>query len=381
MANPLLLTHENSRVLAYSQRNLIMHAAWACLYELQDLIAEIDSVDQFLPIQDYDYSKQVFTWVKRFSRSCALGNLVRPKPNSVTLNRDYDLFYALLANPYEVIALDSIRNWRERSKFAVCHLVEIWEKDIPKWEPILKYFYKDFDHIFVGHYHGLDQISQITGCPCSYLPITVDALAFCPDPNGQARPIDVMSLGRSSAITHKATLELARTEKLWYIYDTLKVFDVRNYREHRSLVANQLKRSRYFFANRARADKRDVRGDQSEIGYRFFEGAAAGTVMLGDYPDTEIYQEYFNWPDATIKSPFDNPNIGDLIKNLDAQPERTDRIRRDNVVNSLLRYDHLYAWEQVLAVAGLSPLESLLKRKSTLAETAALLKTGTLLSR
>lgn len=378
MDNDLLLTNKNSRILTYSQRNLKMHAAWACLYEFQDLLADIDSVDYFIPIENYERSKQFFKWVKRFSRSPSLGDLLRPKPNSITLNRDYDLFYVLLANPFECIAINSLKNWRQRAKFSVCHLVEIWEKDIPKLEAILKYFYKYFDHIFVGHFYGLEKISEITGCSCSYLPITIDALKFCPDPKGQLRPIDVFSLGRRSEVTHKAMFDFAQQQNLWYLYDTLKVFDIKDYTEHRSLIASQLKRSRYLFANRARADRPDVRGDQSEIGYRFFEGAAAGTIMLGDYPDTDIYHQYFDWPDATIRMPFDNPNIGEMIKELDTQPERLARIRRDNVVNSLLKFDYVYSWEKILNVAGLSPHSKLLKRKEKLKEMAELIKKGSL---
>ncbi|MGF1537295.1 MAG: glycosyltransferase [Elainellaceae cyanobacterium] len=368
--------NENSRILTYSQRKLRMHAAWACFYEFQDLIGEIDDVDQFVPSQNYDVSKQIFSWVKKFSRSCALGDAVRPKPNSVYLERDYDLFYILLEGPGECFVIDSIRNWRERSKFAICHILEIWEKDIPRWEPLLKHFYKNFDHIFVGHYHGLDKISQITGCPCSYLPVTVDALKFCPEPVDQPRPIDVLSLGRNSNLTHKVMYEFAEREGLWYIYDTLKNFEIKDYREHRALVSNQIKRSRYFFAHQSRANQPEVRGNQSEFGYRFFEGAAAGAVMIGDYPDTDVYRRYFNWPDATIKTPFDDPNIEELIRELDSQPKRISKIRENNVVNMLLRYDHALTWEKVLATAGLTPTKKLLDRKKNLEHTASLIKAG-----
>jgi hypothetical protein len=384
MSDSLLLTRDHSRVLVYSQRNLCKHPAWACLYELQDLVSEVDETDFFMPTQDYEYSKWIFKWGKRFSRSAAIGDQIRPKPNSLVLDRDYDLFYVLLAEPFEVLALNSINNWRDRCKFVVCHLVEIWEKDIPAWESILRYFFKDFDHIFVGHHHGLDKIRQITGRPCSYLPITVDALEFCPNLQVQERPIDVMSLGRKSEITHQALLNFARNENRWYVYDTLKILNmntyVKSHKEHRSLIINQLKRTKYFLANRARADRPDIRGSQAEIGYRFFEGAAAGTVMIGEYPETKIYEEYFNWPEATIRSPFDNPDIGALIKELDAQPERTERIRRDNVVNSLMRYDHVYSWEKALGLAGLPATEKLLKRKADLAEKAEAIKTQKLLT-
>ena len=55
--------------------------------------------------------------------------------------------------------------------------------------------------------------------------------------------------------------------------------------------------------------------------------------------------------------PFDCPEIGELIADLDQQPERLARIRRDNVVNSLLRHDWYHRWSEILRTIDLPMAE------------------------
>jgi hypothetical protein len=52
-----------------------------------------------------------------------------------------------------------------------------------------------------------------------------------------------------------------------------------------------------------------------------------------------------------------------LIKDLDADPERQDRIRRTGVVQALTRHDWVYRWEAVLKAVGLEMRQEGLERK------------------
>ena len=45
-----------------------------------------------------------------------------------------------------------------------------------------------------------------------------------------------------------------------------------DYKEHRTLYINLIKRSRYFIANKAKFDSVNQTGNQEELGSRFFEG-------------------------------------------------------------------------------------------------------------
>jgi hypothetical protein len=88
---------------------------------------------------------------------------------------------------------------------------------------------------------------------------------------------------------------------------------VKNYRDHRIFYTNLLKRSRYFIANYAKIDIFKETLGKQEIGYRFFEGVAAGTVMLGQPPASPIFDRYFDWEDVIIRMPVDVENI-ELIR-------------------------------------------------------------------
>jgi hypothetical protein len=154
------------------------------------------------------------------------------------------------------------------------------------------------------------------------------------------------------------------------LYDTLKYLNTFDLEQHRALFANKAKRSRYFIAYPAKVDRPEERGAQSELGARYFEGAAAGTIMIGERPSNEHFDRLFPSPDAVIPLPHDAQDVEDVITDLDRQPDRQDRIRRTNVVDALLRHDWVYRWETVLRIAGLEPLPALSKRKQRLSELA-----------
>ena len=198
--------------------------------------------------------------------------------------------------------------------------------------------------------------------PCFYVPPGIDTIKFCPYPNPPLRSIDIYSIGRRSQITHKALLKMVEQRKIFYVYDTMLEMDTTRPVEHRSLIANMAKRSRYFLVNPAKVDRRFETGGQNEIGFRYFEGAAAGTVMIGEHPKTEVFEEHFGWLNSVIRMPFDSPDIADILVELDSQPEWIAKVRKKNIVQSLLRHDWAYRWNSILKIAGLKPGNALKDR-------------------
>ena len=144
---------------------------------------------------------------------------------------------------------------------------------------------------------------------------------------------------------------------------TFRVIDPR---EHRLLFANLLKRSRYFIANRAWADQPELTRGKDEIAARFYEGAAAGTVMLGEPPDTEDFRSQFDWEDAVVPTPFHAPDIAEVVHALDRDAARTERIRIAGVVNSLRRHDWSERLERILKVAGIAATPAMRARSERL---------------
>jgi hypothetical protein len=169
---------------------------------------------------------------------------------------------------------------------------------------------------------------------------------------------------------------MAEKNQIFYIYDTTHSGDMfpPDHRQHRRLVADIAKHSRYFLVNAAKTDRTFETNGQPEMGYRYFEGAAAGTVMIGQAPDVESFKENFDWPDAVIPVAYDEADISKILAGLDSQPERLAEIRKNNVIQSLLRHDWVYRWKDILDIAGLKPTPAHLAREERLKNIAQLVR-------
>jgi hypothetical protein len=210
------------------------------------------------------------------------------------------LFFFVCKYPNDTACLNSIKGWREKCYRAVCLLDEVWAKDVERWKMKLGIL-KDFDHIFMHFSSSVNAVADIVQRPCYFMASGVNATKFYPSPLSSERAIDICNLGRRSPITHKALIELANQEDFFYIYDTIRNLYFIDYKEHRNLYSNLVKRSSYFIINKAKFDCFNETGGQEELGARFFEGAAGGTVMLGTPPNCEAYNKYFDWSDAVIQ--------------------------------------------------------------------------------
>ena len=296
----------------------------------------------------------------------------------MTLDRDFDLFFPIFNSTYELYALATIPNWRQRCHKAACFITEVW----PGWLPeYLIELLSAFEHIFIGCRNSVDDVARLSGRPCTYLPFAVDVLRFAPASVDQRRPIDVCNIGRRSSVTHQALLEMAEQEPAFYYhYDTVassgsdlkeRTFHVDNPYEHRRMLATTFKHSRYYIANRSYVNKPEFTAGRDEISARFYEGAAAGTVMIGEAPQNEEFDRQFNWPDAVIHLPFDSPYVARLLADLNGDPHRVQLIRQANVREAALRHDWLYRIQVVFHFLGLASTEQMRARAKRLKQIAS----------
>jgi len=149
-------------------------------------------------------------------------------------------------------------------------------------------------------------------------------------------------------------------------------FRVQNASEHRLLLANILKRSRYYVANRARVNEPEISEGKEEISARFYEGVAAGTVLVGEAPRSDEFQRQFNWPDSVIRMPFDSSDAAEMFAGIDADPRRIERIRLNNVQQAALRHDWVHRLRVVYETLGIRPTDAMLAREERLRSLAAL---------
>jgi hypothetical protein len=229
---------------------------------------------------------------------------------------------------------------------------------------------KDFDYVLLYYSGTVKPLNDQIGDKCAFLPPGVDTLSFCPYPDPPRRVVDVYSIGRRSAATHLRLQKMVDEEGLFYLHDTMAGDQAINSTDHRRLFTNVAKRSRYFIVNPGLIGCQEKRGNQIEIGNRYFEGAAAGTIMVGELPCTPAFENLFAWPDAVVHLPYDSDEIDRVIHELDKEPERQEQIRCTNVVNALMQHDWVYRWETILKAVGLEPLPQLFRRKKRLSAMA-----------
>jgi len=375
-----LVSGGGGEVLLLSMRRLADLVAYCMAYEFEDVIAEVTGADRVEAANQaaLELSRRAYKWTRIATRSRSLARALSPSPSIVPLQRDYELFFPIFNHTHELYALATVPDWRKRCRYAACFVSELWLHLLPRY--LLEQL-ADFDHIFLGVYHCVEEVARISGRPCSYLPPAADVLRFTPAPQFPARMIDLYNIGRRSPITHQALIESARERRLFYCYDTVaasgvqqkqRTFHVQNPAEHRLLLANMLQRSRYYFANRARVNEPDYTQGRDEISGRFYEGAAAGAIMLGEPPRLESFQQQFDWPDAVIPVPFNSPDIVQILQQLDADPQRLARTRRENICNAALRHDWLYRLRTVYDTFHLSPTPAMLERQARLHSLASL---------
>ncbi|HEY1904944.1 MAG TPA: glycosyltransferase, partial [Myxococcaceae bacterium] len=323
-----------------------------------------------------EWSRRLYKLGRKTLRSRALARALVPRLAVPRLEREYELFFPVFNHPFELFALAAVPDWRARSRKAVCLVSELWVQELPEY---LIELLAQFDHLFVSTQHVVADVARIVGKPCSYLPIGADVLRFSPYPDEAPRSIDVCNIGRRSPTTHAALLELARNRGLFYFYDTVRAsgaggkqltFHVGDPAEHRSFLASILRRSRYYLTYRARVNEPEQTEGHEEISGRFYEGVAAGAVLLGEPPRSPEFDRQFGWQDAVVRLPFDSPNVGEFLTGLDRDPQRLERIRRTNAREAALRHDWVYRLETVFATVGLDPTQEMRARRKQLAELA-----------
>ena len=359
------------KVLLLSQRRIADLVAFCLSYEFEDTFAAVAGAQRIdvIDLPGLEFSRRAYKLARLVTGSPKLARRLAPYPRSkVVLERDFELFFPVFSHTHELYSLAAIPDWRQRCNKAACFITEVWSDLMPGY---LFELLSAFDHVFLGHRHCVQDVARITGRPCTYLPLAVDVPRFAPASLDQSRPIDVCNIGRRSPVTHQALLKEAERQQSFYYYDTVaasgadlkqRTFRVDSPHEHRGMPATILKHSCYYIANRSYVNQPEFTAGRDEISARFYEGAAAGTVMIGEAPRTEEFKRQFDWPDAVIHVPFDSPDIGCILADLNRNPERLRAVRRNNVREAALRHDWLHRILVVFDALGLASTEEMRAR-------------------
>lgn len=364
----------SARICMPSTRSISREAFQSSLYEAQDVLAQTSEVD-LIDLQPARAFRARDRWQRRLLFRGVSSNLASLNPGlqRVRLTRDYDLFVAVCQNFWDLLYINAIDGWQERCKTSVCWLAELWASDIPMGRHVLRRL-RSFDHVFVNSQGTVGPLSEFLERQCHLLPTGTDTIRFSPSPNPPDRSIDVYSIGRRWEDLHQAFLRAASERGLLYIYDSyvgMAKMDLMDYRQHRDLFANMAKRSKYFLVWPGKMNLPDETRGQVEIGYRYFEGAAAGAVMLGQAADCQAFRDLFPWPDAVIEIKPDGSDALDVLANLASDPARVVKIGRRNAAESLLRHDWIHRWQAIFEISGIDPSPGMTAREQHLRHLAA----------
>lgn len=326
-------------------------------YEFEDLVCEVDAAEIA--------SVNPAPWPRPLLRlegmlPGAVARFARSTPVSA---RRYDLLYLSLHTPSDLARVQPLGRWLGLAARSACNIDEVWRNDLARRTGDLAML-RRFDCVFTGYRGAVEELERLLGRPCHYLPPSADTLRFAP--KGLERRIDIFFMGRRRPELHAALEAAARRKGYFYHFDTVRNPLVTSYREHRERLAELVQRTRYFVVDIANSDHVAESGAQPEAGLRFFEGVAGGAVLIGNAPDTDTFRSLFGWPDSVLPVAPDEASVVALLEALDADVERTGRIRRTNVSQALRRHDGAYRWEQILRAVGLEPLPALAARKERL---------------
>lgn len=373
----------DARVLIVSNRDIAPVVSRSGLYEFEDLVGAIDAVDLIAPQETPDPAdagspaRHVVRTLQRLGAKAfrrlsvnlegKFPLVLRRPPFGVAKN--YEILFVSNQSASDLYNVGPCSMWRSRARVSMCYIDEIYPADVDGLGSLLDVL-RRFDHIFVSVRDAVAPLALATGRPCHFLAPSVDTLELCPYPAASERVIDFYAMGKRPPETHKALLRMAEPGDWYYVYDTLTNCPVTTNAEHRRRLAEMLKRTRFFLATAVRHYNPERTGGNQELGLRYFEGAAAGAVLIGDAPCNESFTQNFGWQDSVIPLEFNSGDIAGVIRELEADPGRIERIRRTNVANSLRRHDHVHRWAEILNIAGLQETPTMRARRLRLDELA-----------
>lgn len=374
------------RVLLYSQRNL-SHYMWETPQaEFEDVICQVDDVHLVAPAPVRAGPRangRLAAWAtagREIGERLASGvrqTLRRPKRWPIEarpVTRDYDLFFAVFHFPRNISVINRMPGLRERCRTMACFLIECWPGQIQENRQHLSLL-DHFDRVFLFNAASIPDIQRFTNAPCEFLPTAADALRFAPYPLDPDRYIDVYQMGRGSPAMHAELLEMAADEELHYQHARVN-HAVADARSHRLQVASILKRTRYFPAYRINENRSELTRGQKALATRFFEGAAAGTIMIGSAPLAPEFGRLFPYADAVIPVSFREPAMRATLAELDADPVRLARIRQMSVTHALETHDWAHRWDSVLRACDLPATADLDRRRRHLSALAGDVRRG-----
>ena len=343
-------------------------------YEAQDVLASVEDVDM-VPVEAGPSLGRREKLLRRLmwyptARVAALRN---PGLREVRLTRTYDALVAVCESWWDLLYINAIKGREQKCRTSILWLDELFVGMLPRyrhWLPTLD----RFEHIVLGHLRSVEEAGKLLGRTCHWAPPAVDVPRFrSSEPVGR-RPIHLLSVGRRYPGMHSALKQYSERRDLFYLFDTLwgQSMVVNDPREHREMYAAKVRRSQFMLVQPGMIGEPEAAGEHI-VGARFFEGAAAGAVLIGVAPRCREYDLLFDWPDAVIEVDPEGADVEKVLDGLLSDPDRMDAVSLAGMRECAKRHDWIHRWLTIYEIAGLPPTEAMLERRRRLEETVGLL--------
>lgn len=217
------------------------------------------------------------------------------------LEIDADVIWSILMGP-ENFELDLFKEWELKARYRIVYLFDTLE---PQFPLIRKLFSDDRFNIRITSFHdAVPALESLTGRKWHAIEQAVPDFFFQNTPE-EDRVIDFSSYGRRLPGFHEALKEFCEANKLRYEYSGKR--DDKNGYSHDALYrkyAWDLTHSKFTISWPVEITNPKRAGKLNPVTCRWFEGAAAGTVIMGKKPDNPLFDTLLA-PDLVVElDPF-----------------------------------------------------------------------------
>ncbi|MEX0268731.1 glycosyltransferase [Leptolyngbyaceae cyanobacterium UHCC 1019] len=314
------------------------HVGWSVSYSLEDTLAAVCNVHFLHPIQNKGIA---YFKPKEPDRPDLITRVYQALSKSwFELDR-----LPTLADGPNVLLVVGLKPRFLLSIFALKHLLDQFDLRVgyllDGFEPaqLNRPALPKLDHLFVISPSLAKEVEQIHSIKTSFLPLATNTFPLAEYQS--QRSIDILSYGRTNKPVHALLQQFNQpgSQRL-YVHSTFSGAEVYDVRDHIALLNRLLERSKISLCFEGGHLHR-FRG-RSPLLYRWFEGWAAGCVIVGKKPLDRGVERLMGWQDSTLGIP-ENPNeVIPFFEALLQDESRLQEISWRNYVECRLRHDWRY---------------------------------------
>ena len=320
------------------------HVGWSVSYSLEDTLAAVCKVHFLYPIQNkgltYFQPKEpdrpdLITRIRQTISKSWFDLETLP-----TLADGPNVLLVIGLKPRFLLSIFALKHLLDQFDVRVAYLLDGFEPDRMNHQALPK-----LDHLFVISPSLAKEVQQLHDIKVSFLPLATNTFPLSEYPS--QRSIDILSYGRTDKQTHALLQQFNHPDsQRLYMHSTFSGSEVYNVRDHVALLKRLLERSKISLCFEGGQLER-FRG-RSPLLYRWFEGWAAGCVIVGKKPLDSGVETLMGWQDSTLGIPDHPDEVIPFFEALLQDETRLEEISRRNYVECRLRHDWRYRLRDML---------------------------------